>query len=95
MLNFEEINELDIEKFSLQRKVSLQTLAKGQSLKNDDLKWMIKNTFGSLKKGLRKYQKSSKTTEEICSLADHLSLDDSELRDVELALAKTLAKNNN
>lgn len=94
MLDLNDITDTAVESFSLKRKTSLQLLVKLKEIENVNLIWMIKHSKGTLKKGLRKYQNSSKGTEEISSLTTILAIDENELREVESELIKSLQKMN-
>ena len=92
MLNLSNINDSAVEKFSLNRKLALQLLVRLQTVGTKDLKWMIQNTKGDLRKGLLRYKKSPNCTEEICGLAVTLAIDEQELHEVEKAIIKSLKK---
>lgn len=90
MLNINEIKNTSVEKFSTTRKHVLQTIVQLKLVDLVTMKWMIKHTEGSLKKGLLKYKISSKNIEEACDLAKTLAIDENELKEVELALVRSL-----
>jgi hypothetical protein len=65
MLDANDISDNSVEKFSINRKLALQNLVQLKSVDSSQLKWMIKNAKGPLKKGLLRYRKSPTSNEEI------------------------------
>ena len=90
MLNIEEVKCEKVEQFSKNRKILLKALVKTKNFDEGILNEMIKSSKGRLKFNLKKFQKSSKNIEEICELAGNLTIDATELEEVETALVKTL-----
>ena len=92
MLDTNDILDKNVEKFSLNRKSALQTLVQLKAIEGEQLKWMIKNVKGPLKRGLQRYKKSQKSNEDICHLLTTLAIDASELDEVETEIIKTMSK---
>ena len=94
MLNIEEVKTDTVEEFSNNRKLLLKSLVKTKNIDESLLSNMIKNSRGRLKNHLLKFKNSSRNIEQICDLAGVITIDATELEEVEGALIKTLQKQN-
>ena len=94
MLNIDKVKVENIEEFSKNRKLLLKSLVKTKDFDEKLLSEMIKNSRGRLKNHLLKFKNSVRNIEQICDLAGVITIDATELGEVEGALIKTLKKQN-
>jgi hypothetical protein len=95
MINLENIKISKLEEFSIQRKNLLRLITQGTEIDTSVIKPILKNTKGGLYQSFRKFQNSEQNLENIYDLVQKITLDESELNQVEKALIKTrLTKKN-
>ena len=92
MLNIDEVKSENVEEFSKNRKLLLKSLVKTKNFDESLLSNMIKNSRGRLKNHLSKFKNSNRNIEQIFDLAGVITIDATELNEVEGALIKTLEK---
>jgi hypothetical protein len=88
MINLDNIKSSKLEEFSTQRKNLLRLITQGVKIDKSVIKPILKNIKGGLYQIFLKFSKSEQNLENIYDLIQKITLDESELSQVEKSLIK-------